>query len=127
MIQIEILITLIQFFLMWGCIPELNNNDTCIQAMDMSNTSSTYLGILIGAIIGALISWWIYNRQKKTSIKQDEVLLNIQGLDENHELILKKIEQFEEGHDKLLQKIFEVERRIDDMMEKILTENRKDS
>ena len=113
---------------MWGCIPELNNNDTCIQAMDMSNTSSTYLGILIGAIIGALISWWIYNRQKKTSIKQDEVLLNIQGLDENHELILKKIEQFEEAHEKLLEKIFELDRRIDDMMEKILTEkNGKES
>ena len=93
----------------------------------MTNNSSTWVGIIAGLAVGAIISWWIYNRQKKTSIKQDEVLLNIQGLDENHELILKKIEQFEEGHDKLLQKIFEVERRIDDMMEKILTENRKDS
>ncbi len=39
---------------------------------DMSNISSTYLGIVIGAIIGAIISWWIYNRQKKTSEKQDD-------------------------------------------------------
>ena len=38
---------------------------------DMSNISSVYLGIIGGAIIGAIISWWIYNRQKKISEKQD--------------------------------------------------------
>jgi hypothetical protein len=37
----------------WGCLPELSPN--CI---DMTNSSSTYLGIIIGAIIGAIISWW---------------------------------------------------------------------
>jgi len=29
----------------WGCIPELSPN-----CMDMTNASSTYLGIIIGAI-----------------------------------------------------------------------------
>ncbi|HVP82533.1 MAG TPA: LapA family protein [Nitrososphaeraceae archaeon] len=40
----------------------------------MTNASSTYLGVLIGAIIGVIIFWWIYYRQKKTTEKQDEVI-----------------------------------------------------
>lgn len=36
----------------------------------MTNASSMYVSL--GAIIGAVISWWIYNIQKKTSMKQDE-------------------------------------------------------
>jgi hypothetical protein len=35
----------------WGCIPELSKD--CI---DMTNTSSTYLSILIGAVIDAVVS-----------------------------------------------------------------------
>jgi uncharacterized membrane protein len=42
--------------------------------VDMTNASSTYLSIALGAIVGAVISWWIYNMQKKTSVKQDETL-----------------------------------------------------
>lgn len=45
--------------LTWGCVPELSGN-----CMDMTNSSSTYLGIIAGAIIGGIISWWIFNRQK---------------------------------------------------------------
>ncbi|MGE5822328.1 MAG: hypothetical protein ACM31M_07075 [Nitrososphaerota archaeon] len=45
--------------LTWGCLPELSRN-----CMDMTNSSSTYLGIIAGAIIGGIISWWIFNRQK---------------------------------------------------------------
>jgi predicted MFS family arabinose efflux permease len=41
----------------WGCLPELAKDCT-----DMTNSSSTYLGIAIGAAIGAVISWWVYNR-----------------------------------------------------------------
>jgi hypothetical protein len=48
----------------WGCLPELTKN--CV---DMTNASSTYLSLGLGAIIGAAISWWIYNMQKKTSMK----------------------------------------------------------
>lgn len=43
----------------WGCLPELSPN--CI---DMTNSSSTYLRIIIGAII----SWLIFNRQKQTGL-----------------------------------------------------------
>lgn len=45
--------------LTWGCLPKLSRN-----CMDMTNSSSTYQGIIAGAIIGGIISWWIFNRQK---------------------------------------------------------------
>jgi formate/nitrite transporter FocA (FNT family) len=44
--------------------PELSKN--CV---DMTNASSTYLGIVGGAIIGAFVSWWIYHRQKYTTAR----------------------------------------------------------
>ena len=58
-----------------GCIPELYPN-----CMDMTNSSGTYLGIVVGALIGAIVSWWIFNRQKKTSDKQDYTLNRIEQL-----------------------------------------------
>ena len=69
----------------WGCLPELSPN--CI---DMTNSSSTYLGIIIGAIIGAIISWWIFNRQKKTSDKQDYTLNRIEQLENIMKNCLRK-------------------------------------
>ncbi|MDQ3837582.1 MAG: hypothetical protein M3270_11725 [Thermoproteota archaeon] len=44
-------------FISWGCIRELIKD-----YKDMTNAPSTYLGIAFGAIIGDIISWWIYNR-----------------------------------------------------------------
>ncbi|MFN2434016.1 MAG: hypothetical protein ABR515_01435 [Nitrososphaeraceae archaeon] len=82
----------------WGCLPELSPN--CI---DMTNSSSTYLGIIIGAIIGAIISWWIFNRQKKTSDKQDYTL--------------NRIEQLEKYNEKLLEKILDLNKKIDSLLE----------
>lgn len=41
----------------------------------------------LGAIIGAAISWWIYNMQNKTSMKQDETLRRINQLEESHDSI----------------------------------------
>jgi len=38
--------------LSWGCIPGLYPN-----CMDMTNSSGTYLGIVGGALIGAIVSW----------------------------------------------------------------------
>ena len=66
----------------WGCLSELTKN--CV---GMTNASSTYLSLGLGAIIGAAISWWIYNMQKKTSMKQDETLRRINQLEESHDSI----------------------------------------
>lgn len=84
--------------LTWGCIPELSKN-----CMDMTNSSSTYLGIIAGAIIGGIVSWWIFNRQMKTSDKQDYTL--------------SRIEQIENYNEKLLEKIFDLNKKIDSLLE----------
>jgi hypothetical protein len=101
-----------QSFAMWGCIPEITRD-----CMDMTNAGSTYLGIIIGAIIGAIISWWIYNRQKKISIEQDNLLSHIKDLEENNELILQRVEYYQEKHDKLLQSLLSLEKKIDSVLE----------
>ena len=100
-------------FLTWGCIPELSKD-----CQDMTNASSTFLGILIGAIIGALISWWIYNRQKKTSEKQDLTLSQIKELNERHDAILKRLEQSELRHDSTLNAILELNKKIEHIIER---------
>ncbi|HVE37515.1 MAG TPA: hypothetical protein VNA18_04905 [Nitrososphaeraceae archaeon] len=69
----------------------------------MTNASSTYLGIITGAIIGGIISWWIFNRQKKISEKQDYTL--------------NRIEHLEKYNEKLLEKILELNRKIDSLLE----------
>lgn len=97
----------------WGCIPELTKD-----CQDMTNASSTFLGILIGAIIGALISWWIYNRQKKTSEKQDLALSQIKELNERHDAILKRLEQSELRHDSALNAILELNKKIEHIIER---------
>jgi hypothetical protein len=96
----------------WGCIPELSKD--CI---DMTNTSSTYLSILIGAVIGAVVSWWVYNRQKKTSDKQDDVLRRVKELEESHDKALKSIQEFESHHEKILANILNLENKIDTVIE----------
>jgi uncharacterized membrane protein YgaE (UPF0421/DUF939 family) len=96
----------------WGCIPELSKD--CI---DMTNTSSTYLSILIGAVIGAVVSWWVYNRQKKTSDKQDDMLQRVKELEESHDKALKSIQEFESHHEKILANILNLENKIDTVIE----------
>jgi uncharacterized membrane protein YgaE (UPF0421/DUF939 family) len=96
----------------WGCIPELSKD--CI---DMTNTSSTYLSILIGAVIGAVVSWWVYNRQKKTSDKQDDMLRRVKELEEIHDKALKSIQEFESHHEKILANILNLENKIDTVIE----------
>ena len=92
----------------WGCMPELTKN--CV---DMTNASSTYLSLGLGAIIGAVISWWIYNMQKKTSMKQDETLRRINKLEESHDKVLKSIQHFQQHQEKLLSKILSLDKKID--------------
>jgi predicted transcriptional regulator len=101
------------FFYIWGCIPEITKD-----CQDMTNASSTYLGIVGGAIIGAIVSWWIYNRQKKTAKIQDSTLKRIKELDESHDRILKKLEDFDIRHDITLNTIEELNKKIDSLVEK---------
>ncbi|MDW0154415.1 MAG: hypothetical protein QOK68_07400 [Nitrososphaeraceae archaeon] len=92
--------------------PELSRN-----CMDMTNSSSTYLGIIAGAIIGGIISWWIFNRQKKTSDKQDYTLNRIEQLENYNEKLLEKIKVLEEKNEKLLEEIFDLNKKIDSLLE----------
>jgi hypothetical protein len=101
------------FFYIWGCIPEITKD-----CQDMTNASSTYLGIAGGAVIGAFVSWWIYNRQKKTADMQDSALNRIKELDESHDRILKKLEGFDIRHDATLNTITELSKKIDTLVEK---------
>jgi hypothetical protein len=100
-------------FYLWGCVPELQPG--CI---DMTNASSTYLGIAGGAIIGAIVSWWIYNRQKKTSDSQDYILRRIKDLEENHDSILKKLEEFDDRHESSINAISNLNEKLDSFLKK---------
>lgn len=97
----------------WGCMPEFSK--ACI---DMSNASSAYLGIVAGAIIGSIVSWWVYNRQKKTSNSQDYILHRIKELEENHDVILKKLANFDDVHETSLNAISELNRKLDSLLGK---------
>ena len=83
----------------------------------MTNAGSTYFGFFIGAILGGIISWWIYYRQKKVSEKQDNLLLNIKDLEENNKLILRRVEYFEEKNEKLLKSLLSIEKKINSVLE----------
>ena len=104
---------LLEIFIMWGCI-DLKD---CFSAGDLSNIASTYIGIIIGALLGGLISWLIYNRQEKISKTQDTVLDSIKKLQDKQEHILEKIQTFEQNHDIILKDIFTLEKKIDSLLE----------
>src|SRR5579863_10276674 len=95
----------------WGCMPELSQD--CV---DMTNASSTYLGIAGGAIIGGIVSWWIYNRQTKTSNSQDRILHRIEELDKSHDSILKKLADFDDKHESTLDAMKELHRKVDSLL-----------
>jgi peptidoglycan hydrolase CwlO-like protein len=100
--------------------PELSKN--CI---DMSNAGSTYIGIVAGAIIGGVVSWWIYNRQKQTSEEQDRILGKIKDLEENHTNILKKLEDFDDKHEHSFDTVQELNKKIDRLLKKSEEESSK--
>lgn len=97
---------------LFGCIPLDKNNDTslfgyldlCSPQFDMSNTGSAWFGAILGLIIGVALGVLIYERQKKTSDKQDKVLRDIEKLEKKHEIILKKILALDEKIDSILEK-----------------------
>ena len=107
-------INMLPFLLdIWGCMPELSKN--CI---DMTNSSSAYLGIIAGALVGGIVSWWIYNRQKYTTRKQDHILGRIKDLEERHGEILRKLEDFDNKHESSFDAIQELDRKIDTLLRK---------
>ena len=87
------------------------------KGIDLTNTAATIIGIIIGSVIGAIISWWIYNRQEKTAVKQKEILDHITDLEEKHELILEKIQIVEQNHDEMLNNISILNKTIDSLLE----------
>lgn len=62
-------------FKLW-CLKDFD--DDCY---DMSNNLSTYLGIIAGAAIAGVISWWVYNPQNKTASKQDHILDRVKEIE----------------------------------------------
>jgi hypothetical protein len=101
-----------ELLLMWGCIPELTRD-----CQDMTNASSTYLGIAVGALIGGIISWWIYNRQEKTTEKQDLTLARIKELNERHDTMLERLQESEKRNDSTLNTILELDKKIERIIE----------
>jgi uncharacterized membrane protein len=99
---------IIPILVIWGCVPEITRG-----CLDMTNASSTYLSIAIGAIVGALISWWIYKIQKNTTFKQEETLRRINDIEESHDKVLKSIEQFQNHQERVLIEILTLDKKID--------------
>ena len=104
---------LINAIAIWECMPKITKD--CI---DMTNASSAYLSIALGAVVGALISWLIYALQKKSSIKQEENLKRLNELNESHDKILKLIQQFQKHQEHLLDQILSMDKKIDSAIER---------
>ncbi len=102
----------IPILVIWGCVPEVTRG-----CLDMTNASSTYLSIAIGAVVRALVSWWLYKIQKNTSIKQEETLRLIKDIEESHDKVLKSIEQFQNHQERVLNEILSLDKKIDAIIE----------
>jgi len=98
---------------LFGCIPEITED-----CQDMTNASSTYLGIAVGAAIGGIISWWVYYRQKKIAEVQDLTLNRIKASEKNQEAILKRIQGMDLRHEEVLNKILDLTMKIDMIIER---------
>lgn len=72
---------------------------------DISNAWSTWVGLVVGTAIAAVVTWWVYYRQKKISEKQDELLNHIADLEENNKTMLNKILSLEKKIETMLEKI----------------------
>ena len=99
----------------WACFTEFDHTD----CRDMSNASSTYLGIAAGAAIGGVISWWIYNRQNKISRTQDHILHHIEEIERKNGEILTHLESYAKHHNLVLNKILLLDESIEALNKKI--------
>jgi hypothetical protein len=104
----------------WICFTEFDHPD----CKDMSNTSSTYIGLAAGAAVGGGISWWIYNRQNKTSRRQDEILDHIEHIERKNREILKQLESYAKHHDLVLNKILVLDESIEALGKKLESKDR---
>ena len=109
----------LELFLNWGCIEAFD----CKEFGDLSNIAATYIGIVAGFVLGGLVSWWIYNRQEKTTVKQQEILDHIVNLEEKHENMQKNMNLFqkrykwEHNHEEMLKNILTLDKKIDLLLE----------
>lgn len=103
----------IGLFVNWLCVQAQH----CKEARDISNVFATILGIVVGLLIGGVISWQIYDRQQKTADKQDKTLNHVEELVIKQKKILEKIQAFEENHDKMLNNVFTLDKKIDSLLE----------
>jgi hypothetical protein len=99
----------------WVCFTEFDHTD----CRDMSNTSSTYIGLAAGAAIGGVISWWVYNRQNKISRTQDHILHHIEQIEQKNGEILTHLESYAKHHDLVLNKILLIDETIQALNKKI--------
>ena len=97
----------------WGCMREITKD-----CSDMTNASSTWIGIVMGGAVGAFITWLVYFLQKKTTIKQDQSLERLEELDKRHDHILTLMQQFQKHQEKLLEQILSLNKKIDSSIEK---------
>ena len=96
----------------WGCMREITEH-----CSDMTNASSTWIGIVVGGTVGAFITWLVYFLQKKTTIKQDENLKRLKELDERHDKILNQIQHFQKTSGKTSEQILGLDKKIDSLIE----------
>jgi hypothetical protein len=99
----------------WVCFTEFDHTN----CRDMSNASSTYIGLAAGAAIGGVISWWIYNRQNKISRSQDYILHHIEEIERKNGKILTHLESYAKHHDLVLNKILLIDETIQALNKKI--------
>jgi hypothetical protein len=99
----------------WVCFTEFDHTN----CRDMSNASSTYIGLAAGAAIGGVISWWIYNRQNKISRTQDHILHHIEEIERKNGEILTHLESYAKHHDLVLNKILLIDETIQSLNKKI--------
>jgi hypothetical protein len=102
-------------FISWVCFTEFDQTN----CKDMSNASSTYIGLAAGAAIGGVISWWIYNRQNKISRTQDHILHHIEEIERKNGEILTHLESYAKHHDLVLNKILLIDETIQSLNKKI--------
>ncbi|HET7148209.1 MAG TPA: hypothetical protein VFI73_06875 [Candidatus Nitrosopolaris sp.] len=91
----------------------------------MTNSSSAYLGIAGGIAIGAVISWWTYNRQNKIGGAHDDILQRIEKLEDKNTNILAHLDAFARRHDNILNKILHLNETILALDKKIESINEK--